>query len=69
MTETTATAGAPAYLRPKQVAERLNVSLRHVYDLIAARELESSRFGTGRLGLRVGRASLDAFEARRKETP
>lgn len=67
MTAPAAPVGAPAYLTPKQIADRLNVSVRHVYDLIAARELDSARFGQGRLGLRVPAESLAAFEQRRRE--
>ena len=68
MTEAAAPSGAPAYLKVTEVAQRLNVSVRHVYDLISSRELESFRFGRGRLGLRVTSESLAAFEARRRET-
>jgi excisionase family DNA binding protein len=66
MTEAAADTQESAYLKVTEVATKLNVSVRHVYDLIAARELESSRFGKGRNGLRVTRPSLDAFEVRRK---
>jgi excisionase family DNA binding protein len=58
----------PAYLKVRDVATRLNVSQRHVYDLIASRELETFRFGdaNSRLGLRITRESLDDFEKRRR---
>jgi excisionase family DNA binding protein len=69
MTEAIAPAEQAAYLKVSEVATRLNVSKRHVYDLISARELESARFGNGHLGLRVIRVSLDAFELRRREGP
>ena len=66
MTEATTDAEAPEYMKVSEVATRLNVSERHVYDLIASRELESFRFG-GRLGLRVSRKSLDKFVADSRE--
>jgi excisionase family DNA binding protein len=70
MTEATTSAEAPEYMKVSEVAARLNVSERHVYDLIASRELESFRFGDkeSRLGLRVSRESLARFEAERRET-
>lgn len=61
MTEATASAEAPVYLKVSEVAVRLNISERAVYDLIAARELESSRFG-GRKGVRVHEDSLIAYQ-------
>lgn len=61
-----ATPQTAKYLKVTEVAEYLNLSTRAVYDLIAARELESSRFGTGRNGMRVLSASVLAFEKARR---
>lgn len=69
MTEAAADTQESAYVKVSDVATELNMSVRSIYDLIAARELKSSRFGTGRLGLRVHRDSLDAFKKRREENP
>jgi excisionase family DNA binding protein len=54
----------PRYYKPAQVADRLNIGLRTVYELIASGALESVRIGTGRGTLRVAAAVLDAYEAR-----
>ena len=63
----TDTLQADKYVKVAEVAAYLNISKRAVYDLVAARELESARFGQGRLGLRVLRASVLKFEADRSQ--
>lgn len=65
MTKATAATADPEYFKVSEVARHLNVSDRHVYDLIAERELEGVNFGTGRRGIRVTAASLTAFKKRR----
>ena len=55
-----------AYLKVSQVATRLGLSPRQVYDLIAMRELPAHRFGKGRGGMRVKITELDAFEKSRQ---
>lgn len=56
------TAESSAYMKVSEVAAHLNLSVRHVYDLVSEGVLESSRFGDSRKGLRVHRASVEAFE-------
>jgi excisionase family DNA binding protein len=57
------TAEPSAYMKVSEVAERLNLSVRHIYDLVSEGVLDSSRFGDSAKGLRVHRASVEAFEA------
>jgi excisionase family DNA binding protein len=61
MTETTTPAATAEYLTVREVAGKLRLSMRHVYDLIHEGELESKRFGGA---LRVTTVSLDEFVAR-----
>lgn len=56
------------YMKVSEVAEHLNLSARHVYDLAKRGVLETSRFGSGRLGLRIHRASVEKFEAASRES-
>lgn len=66
MTKTT-TSVEKAYWRPADIAERLSLGLRTVYELIKAGEFgETVRFGVGRNGLRVTAEGLAAFEERRR---
>lgn len=51
------------YWQVKEVAVRLKLSDRFIYDLIASGELKAKRFG-GRMGLRVTGESLAEYEAR-----
>lgn len=57
------------YMKVSEVADHLNISARHVYDLAKEGVLEASRFSTGRLGLRIHRASVEKFEAESRESP
>ena len=66
MTKATTAASPPVYLKPADVAQRLNLSLRHIYDLIASRELDAVRLGNGEKGLRIIEASVAAFVERRR---
>lgn len=51
------------YMKVSEVAAHLNLSERHIYDLVKEGVLTSSHFGTpGERGLRVHRASVEAFE-------
>ena len=58
------TTPAPSpYMKVSEVAAHLNLSERHVYDLVSEGVLTSSTFGSSGKGLRVHRASVEAFEA------
>jgi len=46
-------------LRPRDVAERLSISLRSVYTLLSSKELPSIRVGEG--SVRVTPAALDEY--------
>ena len=62
-------ADTPQYLSVAEVAARLGLSARHVYDLIDARELPASHFGNdGRMrkGMRIKIADLEKFERARQ---
>lgn len=50
----------PLWLRPHQVANRLNIGTSTVYGLIQSGALEAHRFG-GKRGLRVHRDTLAAY--------
>lgn len=52
-------------LTPAEVADRLKVSIRHVYDLISSKELKASRLG--HKTLRVKESDLDDLLARGAE--
>lgn len=67
MSDATLAAAAPVYLRPKEAAERYNLGLRTVYDLMDAREIDRIEIrtpGSRRPGLRTTVASVDAYLAR-----
>lgn len=58
------TAAPSRYMTVKEVAAHLNLSERHIYDLVKEEVLTSSHFGSpGERGLRVHRESVEAFEA------
>ncbi len=70
MTESNHNQTAPAYLRPQQVKQELQISLSAVYNLIRSGDLEAidvapSRSRQGHPHYRIPRASLEAFLARR----
>ena len=48
-------------LRANEVAERLNISVQLVYQLIEAGKLAAHRFGVGRGTLRVSECDLDTY--------
>ena len=48
-------------LKPRQLAERLNVSLSTVYGLIESGKIACHRIGRGRGAVRVSEADFDAY--------
>ncbi len=58
----------PALLTAKQVAQRLGCSRRHVYNIIAAGGMKTSRIGDTR-GLRIAADELEGFLERRRVDP
>ncbi len=71
MTENNHKNKGPAYLRPKDVTEELQISLSAVYNLIRSGDLEAfdvapSRAGESHPHYRIPRASLDEFIVRRR---
>jgi excisionase family DNA binding protein len=63
MTSTAEAEPESAYMKVSEVAARLNLSPRHVYDLAKEGALRTAKFGAGRKGLRITRDSVDEFEA------
>jgi excisionase family DNA binding protein len=57
------TAKPSKYMKVSEVAAQLNLSERHIYDLVSEGVLTSSRFSEGAKALRVHRDSVEAFEA------
>ena len=61
---THATEAGPRYYTPAQVAQRLNIGRRTVYELLESGALFSVRIGTKGGRLRVPADKLDEYEAR-----
>lgn len=58
-----------ALLTVREVAERLRVSSRSVYDLVASGKLACHRIGMGRGAIRVNEGDLAAFLDSCREVP
>ncbi len=55
-------------MKVSEVAAHLNLSVRHIYDLVSEGVLTASDFGDSAKGLRVHRESVEAFEASRRRS-
>lgn len=67
MSETPVAAPAPEYLKVREAAERYKLSIRLVYELMEAREIdriEVGRPGSRKPVLRTTAASVDAYMTR-----
>jgi hypothetical protein len=68
MSDTALGATTPEYLKPREVAARYKLSMRLVYDLMNAREIDRVEVGmpgSRKPVLRTTAASVDAYLARR----
>ena len=53
-------------LRVDQVAERLNCSVRHIYNMLDREDVEATNIGCGHKGIRIFETSLMQFIEKRK---